>query len=399
MQTMVSNPEFKEGPEGNIYEPEDPQVIAGYQYGMCVVSSERAGAKHYELSNHLGNVLAVISDHKIAVDATSDNLADYYLPDVLSMSDYYPFGSPMPGRMENAVEYRFGFNGQEADDEIYGNGNSYTAEFWQYDARLGRRWNVDPKGRPWESHYASFANNPIIMIDPGGDSTVFYRADGTILFAMTSTKNQPVLCVIPDDQLEAFSKAKKDILKSKAYSSDNLLMENYLRTLGNNYDIQSFVEFYNNSENPLNITEEKQYESIDGKPIYNEVSAYLVSKVVNGFKLFQVGNFSTGYGEGSPNGCGLPFKSLSVHTHPLEGRNFLRNGKPFDRTNDPPLGSNNVRATGLGNDIGRSPAKKGTGLFDVNVGGRKDIRLFNSSGTIITTNYDKFKKDVENNKQ
>ena len=72
------------------------EVIDGFQYGLCVVSSERAGAKHYELTNHLGNVLAVISDHKIAVDATSDNLADYYLPDVLSMSDYYPFGSAMP---------------------------------------------------------------------------------------------------------------------------------------------------------------------------------------------------------------------------------------------------------------------------------------------------------------
>src|SRR5690606_18721571 len=40
--------------------------------------------------------------------------------------------------------YKYGFNGQEKDNEVYGDGNSYTAEFWQYDPRLGRRWNVDP---------------------------------------------------------------------------------------------------------------------------------------------------------------------------------------------------------------------------------------------------------------
>ena len=41
--------------------------------------------------------------------------------------------------------YRYGFNGQEKDNEIYGTGNLNTAEYWEYDARIGRRWNVDPK--------------------------------------------------------------------------------------------------------------------------------------------------------------------------------------------------------------------------------------------------------------
>jgi hypothetical protein len=40
--------------------------------------------------------------------------------------------------------YPFGFNGQEKDNEVYGEGNSYTAECWQYDPRLGRRWNLHP---------------------------------------------------------------------------------------------------------------------------------------------------------------------------------------------------------------------------------------------------------------
>ena len=41
--------------------------------------------------------------------------------------------------------YRFGFNGQEKVDEIAGAGNHTTAEFWEYDTRLGRRWNRDPE--------------------------------------------------------------------------------------------------------------------------------------------------------------------------------------------------------------------------------------------------------------
>jgi hypothetical protein len=65
--------------------------------------------------------------------------------------------------------YRFGYNGQEKVDEIAGAGNHNTAEFWEYDTRLGRRWNRDPVVKPWESSYACFANNPIWYSDVNGD--------------------------------------------------------------------------------------------------------------------------------------------------------------------------------------------------------------------------------------
>ena len=80
--------------------------------------------------------------------------------------DYYPFGMLMPGRNGNSAEYRYGFNGQEKDDEVAGEGNSYTAEFWQYDSRVARRWNTDPVVKYHESPYAAFANNPILFRDP-----------------------------------------------------------------------------------------------------------------------------------------------------------------------------------------------------------------------------------------
>jgi len=86
---------------------------------------------------------------------------------------YYPFGMLLPNRHENAGEYRYEFNGMEKDDEVSGEGNSYTAEYWQYDSRLGRRWNVDPIVKHHESPYATFANNPIWFIDPSGADTSF----------------------------------------------------------------------------------------------------------------------------------------------------------------------------------------------------------------------------------
>lgn len=89
---------------------------------------------------------------------------------------YHPFGMVMPVRSYNAGAYRYGFNGQEKSTEI--NDNSYTAEFWQYDPRIGRRWNVDPVIKPNESPYATFANSPIWLSDPNGKDTTLPAADG-----------------------------------------------------------------------------------------------------------------------------------------------------------------------------------------------------------------------------
>jgi hypothetical protein len=80
----------------------------------------------------------------------------------------YPFGSVLSSVSKG--EYRYGMNTQEKDNEIYGEGNSYTAEYWQYDARLARRWNVDPRPNPSISTYAAFANNPLFFSDPNGDT-------------------------------------------------------------------------------------------------------------------------------------------------------------------------------------------------------------------------------------
>lgn len=68
------------------------------------------------------------------------------------------------------MEYSYGFNSMEKDNEVKGNGNSYTTEFRQYDPRLGRWLSLDPlfQNFPWQSPYAAFDNNPIYYNDPLG---------------------------------------------------------------------------------------------------------------------------------------------------------------------------------------------------------------------------------------
>lgn len=87
----------------------------------------------------------------------------------------------MPGRQLSAGNgYRYGLNGQEKEDEISGSGNHTTALYWEYDTRLGRRWNLDPIKKPWQSDYACFSNSPIWKVDPDGDDD-FFNSEGKLI--------------------------------------------------------------------------------------------------------------------------------------------------------------------------------------------------------------------------
>ena len=70
--------------------------------------------KQYELSNHLGNVLATITDRRTEA-ITGGNVFDHYEADVSTAQDYYAFGSLMPGRQSGS--YKYGFNGKENDND------------------------------------------------------------------------------------------------------------------------------------------------------------------------------------------------------------------------------------------------------------------------------------------
>ena len=130
------------------------------------------GTRTYELTDHLGNVTATLFDRKELYYDDNDGLV-YSKPIVSTYTDYYPFGYPINDRSYDYGGYRYFFNGQEADNEALGEGVSLTADFWQYDTRLGRRWNVDPLFKEYESPYACFAGNPVWFADRFGADTSF----------------------------------------------------------------------------------------------------------------------------------------------------------------------------------------------------------------------------------
>jgi len=119
------------------------------------------GDKRYELSNHLGNVLVVINDKKIP-NLNGMSLINFNA-DVLSYNDYYPFGQLVPNRHGSSSAYRYGFQGQEKDDEIKGEGNSLNYTFRMHDPRVGRFFARDPLSSkyPYLTPYQFSSNQPI----------------------------------------------------------------------------------------------------------------------------------------------------------------------------------------------------------------------------------------------
>jgi len=103
--------------------------------------------RKYELSNHLGNVMAVISD-KVNLYG-HNNVLDSARATMVSASDYYPFGLPMRGRSYRDEDYRYGFNGKEKD-KSFANGNTdYDYGERVYDPSIGRFLRVDPPAKKY----------------------------------------------------------------------------------------------------------------------------------------------------------------------------------------------------------------------------------------------------------
>src|SRR5690606_37604506 len=105
-------------------------------------------------------------------DISVSGTVGHFEAEVISISDYYAFGSAMPSRAWTDVSrgYRYGFNGMEKDDEVKGEGNSYDFDARIYDSRLGRFLSVDPISYfiPNFSVYQFAGNSPISHIDIKG---------------------------------------------------------------------------------------------------------------------------------------------------------------------------------------------------------------------------------------
>jgi|GEM_PF-4740702 len=125
-------------------------------------AATQASELRYEIKDHLGNVAAVISGDLYAT--YNGSVYQYSQPKLMSAQGYEAFGSLLPKRNFTGDKYRFGFNGQEKDDEIHNAiGTNYAYKYRLYDCRIGRFFSLDPlAGKyPWNSPYSFSENDPI----------------------------------------------------------------------------------------------------------------------------------------------------------------------------------------------------------------------------------------------
>ncbi|WP_439697096.1 RHS repeat-associated core domain-containing protein [Mucilaginibacter sp. AW1-7] len=129
------------------------------------------GHKQYELSNHLGNVLATITDKRLAHSSNGTTI-DYYEPEATTAQEYFAFGALIPKRsFDLGKAYRYGFNGKENDNDIgKGIGNQQDYGMRIYDPRVGRFLSVDPLSPKYPdlTPYQFGSNRPIDGIDLDG---------------------------------------------------------------------------------------------------------------------------------------------------------------------------------------------------------------------------------------
>jgi RHS repeat-associated protein len=118
--------------------------------GRLGVYNRATATSTYEITDHLGNVRAVVQKEN-------------GIPVIKSFADYYPFGEKFPGDRSVNNGYRYAFQGQEKDGET--EMEAFQLRLW--DGRIGRWLSPDPMGQ-YASPYLGMGNNPVGSIDPDG---------------------------------------------------------------------------------------------------------------------------------------------------------------------------------------------------------------------------------------
>ncbi len=139
---------------------------------QSLYKAQQIRKKNADNTYPLQHVISTVSDRAIPQEISSSGNVSFYQADIKSYSDYYPFGMQMPGRFETAAghNYRFGFQGQESDNEMDGSKSYYSFSYRVHDSRIGRFLSQDPlrNDYPWNSTYAFAENSPILFIDLEG---------------------------------------------------------------------------------------------------------------------------------------------------------------------------------------------------------------------------------------
>ncbi|WP_340074235.1 hypothetical protein, partial [Leptobacterium sp. I13] len=122
-----------------------------YGSGRLGIYFRQSGSSVYQLTDHLGNVRAVVSSGGLT-----------------NATDYYPGGMPMPNRQLTDGTYRYGYQGDfaETDPET----GKPAFELRLYDPRINRWLTTDPYGE-FHSPYLAMGNNWPNVVDSDGGMT------------------------------------------------------------------------------------------------------------------------------------------------------------------------------------------------------------------------------------
>ncbi len=326
-----------------------------------------SGDKRYELSNHLGNVLSVVSDRKIAA---LQNGVPSFTPDVLSYNDYYPFGMLLPNRSGSSDSYRYGFQGQEKDDEIKGEGNSINYKFRMHDPRVGRFFARDPLSHefPWNSPYAFSENRLIdgyelegleVQVDNNGKANSYKVQSGDGPTQVAEQVNQFLnnATDVLDDRNFMHQVSWQDIVNWNKGKFEI----NGIYTDMNNINDKGYWDLNINTGDVLNLN--LNYPK--------EMSSKFTGGILDGstLKMTQVT-----WIEGSIGPVGAAKSKLEI-SYPIEETTGFWNNAIHINTSGPGLG--------FGSDVGVFSGAKGNGKLKRDIQGNSFADAFNNNATNI----------------
>ncbi|MCF2875149.1 MULTISPECIES: RHS repeat domain-containing protein [unclassified Tenacibaculum] len=154
--TVIKETNYVLDASGNtmaIYESQQQKELPIYGASRLGIHNKVSGANVYQLTDHLGNVRAVIvkdGDNAIAISKT----------------DYYPGGMPMPNRqIINGQPYRYAYQGEYAETDPETGKPAFQLRL--YDPRINRWISPDPYGQ-YDSPYLAMGNKPHLLVDPDG---------------------------------------------------------------------------------------------------------------------------------------------------------------------------------------------------------------------------------------
>ncbi|PWU02589.1 MAG: hypothetical protein C5B52_05040 [Bacteroidetes bacterium] len=205
-------------------------LFLGGTFGKAIRAVFTREEKIFELSNHLGNVLVTVSDRRVQISAGGTTV-DSYAADIMTASDYYPFGMIMPGRnFTSGNDYRYGFNGKEKDKNA-SSLTEYDYGFRIYNPVLGKFLSTDPlaKAYPWYTPYQFAGDKPIMAIDIDG-------MEEKVMIMVSSSETKPTNC--PQTAVSVF-----DQMKSRNDAVNAILSLLQLEDLKRPKEPMSVVEF------------------------------------------------------------------------------------------------------------------------------------------------------------